>query len=144
MGKYILYGIFGVLVLAANKCIAYYKRLQYRIARWTIDEITISGEAAVKASLYIDIYNPTPVSVSVSDIYGNVYLNNQLVGVASTPMQQVIASKAVSRVQVTATADIVSASAAAISVLLANRSGKVSFDGFAVAHGVEIPIKVNK
>ena len=144
MGKYLLYGIFGVLVLAANKGIAYYKRLQYRIARWSLDEITIDGDAAVKASLYIDIYNPTPVSISVSDIYGNVYLNNQLIGVASTPLQQVIASKAVSRVQVTATADIVSAGAAAIAMLLSSRAGKISFDGFAVAHGVEIPIKVNK
>lgn len=134
-------GVAGLLLVMAKKAKQYYDKLQVRFAGFSIDELVLTGNTTVTFSL--DIYNPTPVDLTVNSLMGDVYLNNHYVGVLSNHKEQVIAAYSASRMQATMSVST-GRLAASLVKLLQSKANNVTirYNGNMVVAGVNLPLNI--
>ena len=134
-------GVAGLLLVMAKKAKQYYDKLQVRFAGFSIDELILTGNTTVTFSL--DIYNPTPVDLTVNSLMGDVYLNNHYVGVLSNNNEQVIAAYSASRMQATMSVST-GRLAASLVKLLQSKANNVTirYNGNIVVAGVNLPLNI--
>ena len=70
MNRTLIYGLLliGGLAMIARKAKKYYDRLQVRFSGFTIDELILTGNTT--ATFTLDIYNPTPVALTINSLIG--------------------------------------------------------------------------
>lgn len=142
MNKKLLLGL-GVagLLLVMNKAKQYYKKLQVRFAGFTIDELILTGNTTITFSL--DIYNPTPVDLTVNSLMGDVYVNNHYVGVLSNNNNQVITAYSASRMQATMTVSTAKLASSLVNLLRSNTNNvTIRYSGNIVVAGVNLPLNI--
>lgn len=142
MNKKILLGL-GVagLLLVMKKAKQYYNKLQVRFAGFTIDELILTGNTTITFSL--DIYNPTPVDLTVNSLMGDVYVNNHYVGVLSNNNNQVITAYSASRMQATMTVSTAKLASSLVNLLRSNTSNvTIRYNGNIVVAGVNLPLNI--
>ena len=134
-------GFIYILTVLAGKAKQYYNKLQVRFSGFTIDELVLTGNTTV--TFYLDIYNPTPVDLTVNSLMGDVYLNNHYVGVLSNNKEQVITAYSVSRMQATMSVST-SKLAASLVKLLQSKTTNVTirYNGNIVVAGVNLPLNI--
>lgn len=145
--KLIIASICCVLGYALIKGYDYYKRLKYRFYNIVIDEIIIDGQTSVKATLQLQIYNPTPIDLTLNSILGKVYINNFEIGTVNQVVEQNIVSSGVSTVNISVEADPTRLSAAALAYLVKKQDATnwlVTFDGSITVASIPVSIKISK
>lgn len=139
--KYILLGlgIATLLAVATNKAKQYYEQLQVRFAGFSIDELNLAGNTTI--TFFIDLYNPTPVDLSVDSLVGDVYVNNHFVGVLTNYQSQIIAAYTATKLQATMTVSTVTLASSLIK-LLQNANGKyaLNYRGFIIVEGINLKL----
>lgn len=134
-------GVAGLLLVMAKKVKQYYDKLQVRFAGLTIDELILTGNTTVTFSL--DIYNPTPVDLTVNSLIGDVYVNNHYVGVLSNNNEQVITAYSASRMQATMTVPTAKLASSLVNLLRSNASNvTICYNGNIVVAGVNLPLNI--
>lgn len=139
--KYILLGlgIVTLLAVAANKAKQYYDQLQVRFAGFTIDELNITGNTTI--TFGIDIYNPTPVDLSVNSLVGDVYVNNHFFGVLTNYQNQIITAYTATRLQASMTVSTVTLASSLVKLLQDGTSSyNLRYNGFIVVEGVNLKL----
>lgn len=133
-------GVAGLL-LVMKKAKQYYNKLQVRFAGFTIDELILTGNTTITFSL--DIYNPTPVDLTVNSLMGDVYVNNHYVGVLSNNNNQVITAYSASRMQATMTVSTAKLASSLVNLLRSNTSNvTIRYNGNIVVAGVNLPLNI--
>lgn len=137
----ILGGIALLLVSAAGKAYDYYKRLNYRFVGYKINHIDLNQATIL---LNWQIYNPTPVTLTVNSIQGKVFVNGYYVGDINNTIQQLVYSDSVSNVTLNVIADVKQAGILAISELLSGQFSQftVKFDGNVTVENITIPLNI--
>lgn len=134
-------GFAGLLLVMAKKAKQYYDKLQVRFAGFTIDELILTGNTTITFSL--DIYNPTPVDLTVNSLMGDVYVNNHYVGVISNNNNQVITAYSASRMQATMTVYTAKLASSLINLLRSNTNNvTIRYNGNIVVAGVNLPLNI--
>lgn len=134
-------GVAGLLLVMAKKAKQYYDKLQVRFAGFSIDELLLTGNTTVTFSL--DIYNPTPVNLTVNSLMGDVYLNNHYVGVLSNNNEQVIAAYSASRMQATMSVSTGRLAASLVKLLQSKATNvTIRYNGNIVVAGVSLPLNI--
>lgn len=134
-------GVAGLLLVMAKKAKQYYDKLQVRFAGFSIDELILTGSTTVTFSL--DIYNPTPVDLTVNSLMGDVYLNNHYVGVLSNNNEQVIAAYSASRMQATMSVSTGRLAASLVKLLQTKATNvTIKYNGNIVVAGVNLPLSI--
>lgn len=134
-------GVAGLLLVMAKKAKQYYDKLQVRFAGFSIDELLLTGNTTVTFSM--DIYNPTPVDLTVNSLMGDVYLNNHYVGVLSNNNEQVIAAYSASRMQATMSVSTGRLAASLVKLLQSKATNvTIRYNGNIVVAGVSLPLNI--
>lgn len=139
--KYILLGLgfATLLAVAANKAKQYYEQLQVRFAGFSIDELNLAGNTTI--TFFIDLYNPTPVDLSVDSLVGDVYVNNHFVGVLTNYQSQIIAAYTATKLQATMTVSTVTLASSLVK-LLQGSGGRyaLNYRGFIIVEGINLKL----
>lgn len=140
----ILGGIAMLLASAVGKAYDYYKRLNYRFVGYKINRIDLNQEPTAQILLNWQIYNPTPVTLTVNSIQGKVFVNGYYVGDINNTIQQLVYSDSVSNVTLNVIADVKQAGILAISELLSGQFNQftVKFDGNVTVEDITIPLNI--
>lgn len=93
--KLILGGFATFFIMAVSKGYGYYKQLKYKVSKVTLTKVE---SAVADMNLYLSVYNPTPVNLTVNKVLGNLYLNGLFIGVIDTTVEQTILANKVSTV----------------------------------------------
>lgn len=134
-------GVAGLLLVMAKKAKQYYDKLQVRFAGFSIDELLLTGNTTVTFSM--DIYNPTPVDLTVNSLMGDVYLNNHYVGVLSNNNEQVITAYSASRMQATMSVSTGRLAASLVKLLQSKATNvTIRYNGNIVVAGVSLPLNI--
>lgn len=134
-------GVAGLLLVMAKKGKQYYDKLQVKFAGFSIDELLLTGNTTVTFSM--DIYNPTPVDLTVNSLIGDVYLNNHYVGVLSNNNEQVIAAYSASRMQATMSVSTGRLAASLVKLLQSKATNvTIRYNGNIVVAGVSLPLNI--
>lgn len=134
-------GVAGLLFAMAKKAKQYYDKLQVRFAGFTIDELILTGNTTVTFSL--DIYNPTPVDLTVNSLIGDVYVNNHYVGVLSNNNEQMITAYSASRMQATMSIPTAKLASSLVNLLRSNANNVIiRYNGNIVVAGVNLPLNI--
>lgn len=144
IGKVVVFGIIGVIGYALLKGYDYYRRLAYRFVGYEIKDITINEQPSVNVGLKFQIYNPTPVTLTVNSIQGKVIVNGVYIGDIDNTIQQLVYSDSVSNVTLNVIADVKQAGILAISELLSGQFSQftVKFDGNVTVENITIPLNI--
>lgn len=133
----LIVGLGCVLTLLAKKAKQYYDKLQVRFAGFTIDELILTGNTTITYSL--DIYNPTPVDLTVNALTGDLYINNYYVGLLESKAEQIINSYSASRLQATMSVPTVKLASSLIKLLQSKASNvAIRYDGYIVVAGINL------
>ena len=133
-------GVAGLL-LVMKKAKQYYNKLQVRFAGFTIDELILTGNTTITFSL--DIYNPTPVDLTVNSLMGDVYVNNHYVGVLSNNNNQVITAYSASRMQAIMTVSTAKLASSLVNLLRSNTNNvTIRYSGNIVVAGFNLPLNI--
>lgn len=140
--KWLFVGLLiGSTAYLASKGYGYYKQLQYRVDGVKLTQVTSN---TLQLSIDLSFYNPTPVTLTVQNIKGDVYLNSKRVGYIKTTMGQVLSSKTLSKVSVPVILDSYATSGNILGNLI---KGKELTDSVLQAKTIinvaNIPVKVN-
>ena len=132
-------GVAGLLLVMAKKAKQYYDKLQVRFAGFSIDELVLTGNTTVTFSL--DIYNPTPVDLSVDSLVGDIYVNNHFVGVLTNYQSQIIATYTATKLQATMTVSTVTLASSLVK-LLQSSDGRyaLNYRGFIIVEGINLKL----
>lgn len=125
----------------AAKGYGYYKQLKYKVSKAYLSEI---NAGIVELTIDLMIKNPTPVSLTVQSVKGNVYLNGKRVGCIKTKIYQTLSSNAVSTIHIPVILDAVAASGNILGNLIKGND----FENHTLLAKTEItvaniPVKVN-
>lgn len=141
MSKTLLIGL-GVATLVAvmaKKAKQYYDQLQVRFSGFTIDELILTGSTTV--TFFLDIYNPTPVDLTVNSLMGDIYVNNYYVGLLENYTEQIIKSYSASRVQATMSVPTVKLASSLVKLLQTKANNvAIRYDGYIVVAGVNLKL----
>lgn len=139
--KTLLIGL-GVATLVAvmiKKTKQYYDQLQVRFSGFTIDELILTGNTTV--TFYLDIYNPTPIDLTVNSLMGDIYVNNYYVGLLENYTEQIIKSYSASRVQATMSVPTVKLASSLVKLLQSKVNNvAIRYDGYIVVAGVNLEL----
>lgn len=139
--KIIVLGLGAVALLAmlAKKAKQYYDQIQVRFAGFQIDELNLTGNTTV--TFGIDLYNPTPVDLTVTSLIGDVYVNNHFVGVLQNYNEQMVPAYTATRLQATMTVSTVTLAASLVKLLQSKPgSYNLRYNGFIVVQGVNLKL----
>lgn len=144
--KLLILGIVGVLGYALLKGHDYYSRLAYRFVGYKITDISIADKTVVSIALNFQIYNPTPVTLTVNSVVGDIYVNNYYIGKLNSRIDQIIYSDSVSSVTLTVEADANRVGVVAIGELIKNKFTNmlVRFDGDITVEGIAVPVNIEQ
>lgn len=143
IGKVVVFGIIGVIGYALLKGYDYYRRLAYRFVGYEIKDITINEQPTVNVGLKFQIYNPTPVILTVNSIQGSIYVNNYYIGNVDNQIEQIIYSDSVSSVDLNVIAYVKKVSTVVIGELLGQQFSKLNVRFVGNITVENIPVKVN-
>lgn len=115
-GKILITLLCTTIAVAVTKGYGYYKRLKYRISKIQISSIQSNGIANMV--LFMRIYNPTSVNVTVNKIEGTVFLNNKRVGEMGTTVNQPLYASQISEIEIPVNVDVVATSGNALGQLI--------------------------
>ncbi|MEE1174168.1 MAG: LEA type 2 family protein [Paludibacteraceae bacterium] len=138
--KVLLYTGIGLLLLSAlKKTKQYYDELQVRFSGFVINKLLLFGNTSL--SFGIDIYNPTPVNLTVNSLIGDVYVNNHYVGTIKNYNQQIIAAYSASTVQASLTVPTVSLAADLVRILQDKPTNyEIRYKGFIVVQNMNLKL----
>lgn len=139
--KLIVFGLGTVALLAmvAKKAKQYYDQIQVRFAGFQIDELNITGNTTV--TFGIDLYNPTPVNLTVTSLIGDVYVNNHFVGVLQNYNEQIVPAYTATRLLATMTVSTVTLASSLVKLLQDGTSSyNLRYNGFMVVEGVNLKL----
>lgn len=140
MGSGSIIFLSGIAAVAAYAIITgydYYKRIAFRFAGVQVDELSLDNGMALKITLGLQIYNPTPVTLTCNSISGYVYVNGYLVGVINVDQLQKVYAKGVSTVYTSVVADGTRLGA----VSIANLINKIELEDWLL--GINASIDIN-
>lgn len=136
-------GIVGVAAYAILTGYDYYKRVAFRMAGLRIDELDIDGSTALRLTLGMQIYNPTPVTLTCRGMQGYVYINGYPVGVVDVRQPQKVYAKGVSLVYTEVLADVSRLGGAALGNLIQGNDLQdwlIGINGSININGLNIPV----
>lgn len=144
--KLAILGIVGVLGYAILKGHDYYNRLAYRFVGYKITDLELTDQPTFTILLSFQIYNPTPVTLTVNSVVGNVFVNNYYVGQLNNNIEQIIQSDNVSTVTLRVVADAKRVGVVALGELIKNKYSNllVRLDGSVTVESITIPITVEQ
>lgn len=144
--KLLILGIVGVLGYSLFKGHDYYSRLAYRFVGYKITDISITDNTVISIALNFQIYNPTPVTLTVNSVVGDIYVNNYYIGKLNSRIDQIIYSDSVSSVTLTVEADANRVGVVAIGELIKNKFTNmlVRFDGDITVEGIAVPVNIEQ
>ena len=98
MNRTLVYGllVLGGLAMIARTAKRYYDKLQVRFSGFTLDELMLTGNTT--ATFTLDVYNPTPVALTINSLVGDIYINNHFIGTLQNYTPQTIDSYRASRI----------------------------------------------
>ena len=141
MNRTLIYGLLliGGLAMIARKAKKYYDRLQVRFSGFTIDELILTGNTT--ATFTLDIYNPTPVALTINSLIGDIYINNHFVGTLQNYTAQTIDSYRASRITASISVPTVRLATRLIQILQ-DKSSEYSlrYNGNMVVEGVNLKL----
>ena len=141
MNRTLVYGllIFGGLAMIARTAKKYYDKLQVRFSGFTIDELILTGNTA--ATFTLDIYNPTPVALTINSLVGDIYINNHFIGTLQNYTAQTIDSYRASRITASISVPTISLAARLVQILQ-DKSTEYSlrYRGNMVVEGVNLKL----
>lgn len=135
----------GALIAAtaalASKGYGYYKQLKYQVSKAYLSEIKAG---LVELTIDIMIKNPTPVSLTVQSVKGDVFLNGKRVGYIKTKVYQTLSSSAVSTIHIPVILDAMATSGNILGNLIRGNE----FENYTLLAKTEItvvniPVRVN-
>lgn len=138
--KVLLYTGIGLLILSAlKKTKQYYDELQVRFSGFVINELLLFGNTSL--SFGIDIYNPTPVNLTVNSLVGDVYVNNHYVGTIKNYNKQIITAYSASTVQASLTVPTASLAADLVRILQDKPTNyEIRYKGFIVVQNINLKL----
>lgn len=141
MNRTLVYGLLllGGLAWISRTAKKYYDKLQVRFSGFTLDELMITGNTT--ATFIMDIYNPTPVALTINSLVGDVYINNHLIGTLQNDTEQTIGSYRASRITATISVPTVSLAAKLVKILQEKRTDySIRYKGYMVVSGVNLKL----
>lgn len=144
ISKLAIVGIVGDLAYAMIKGHDYYSRLAYRFVGYKITDIDLTDQPTFTLLLSFQIYNPTPVTLTVNSVVGNVFVNNYYVGQLNNNIEQIIQSDNVSTVTLRLQADAKRVGVVALGELIKNKYSNllVRLDGSVTVESITIPVTI--
>ena len=141
MNRTLIYGmlIFGGLAWIARTAKKYYDKLQVRFSGFTIDELILTGNTA--ATFTLDIYNPTPVALTINSLVGDIYINNHFIGTLQNYTAQTIDSYRASRITASISVPTMNLAAKLIQILQDKSSSySLRYRGNMIVGGINLKL----
>ena len=141
MNRTLIYGmlLFGGLAWIARTAKRYYDKLQVRFSGFTIDELILTGNTA--ATFTLDIYNPTPVALTINSLVGDIYINNHFIGTLQNYTAQTIDSYRASRITASISVPTMNLAAKLIQILQDKSSSySLRYRGNMVVGGINLKL----
>lgn len=141
MNRTLVYGllVLGGLAMIARTAKRYYDKLQVRFAGFVLDEFNLTGNTS--ATFTLDIYNPTPVALTINSLLGDIYINNHFIGTLQNYTAQTIDSYRASRITASISVPTISLAARLVQILQ-DKSTEYSlrYRGNMVVEGVNLKL----
>lgn len=133
-------GVIALLAFLGRKAKQYYDEIQVRFSGFLINKLDVTGDTSV--TLYVDLYNPTPVDLAVNSLYGDLFVNKHYLGVLNSNTEQVVKAYSQTRLEATITVSTFTLASSLIK-LLSNKPESYSlfFRGFLVVAGVKMKLE---
>ena len=141
MNRTLIYGmlLFGGLAWISRTAKKYYDKLQVRFSGFTIDELILTGNTA--ATFTLDIYNPTPVALTINSLVGDIYINNHFLGTLQNYTAQTIDSYRTSRITASISVPTMNLAAKLIQILQDKSSSySLRYRGNMVVGGINLKL----
>ena len=131
--------LFGGLAWISRTAKKYYDKLQVRFSGFTIDELILTGNTA--ATFTLDIYNPTPVALTINSLVGDIYINNHFLGTLQNYTAQTIDSYRTSRITASISVPTMNLAAKLIQILQDKSSSySLRYRGNMVVGGINLKL----
>lgn len=141
MNRTLIYGmlLFGGLAWISRTAKKYYDKLQVRFSGFTIDELILTGNTA--ATFTLDIYNPTPVALTINSLVGDIYINNHFIGTLQNYTAQTIDSYRASRITASISVPTMNLAAKLIQILQDKSSSySLRYRGNMIVGGINLKL----
>lgn len=141
MNRTLVYGllVLGGLAMIARTAKRYYDKLQVRFSGFTIDELILTGNTA--ATFTLDIYNPTPVALTINSLVGDIYINNHFIGTLQNYTAQTIDSYRANRITASISVPTMNLAAKLIQILQDKSSSySLRYRGNMVVGGINLKL----